>query len=479
MSRAMPCRTAVSRRSLLASGLAAAAGAALPWRASRSEAGGQLRLTPRPGVARLFGAGGPQTQVWCYNGAVPGPEIRLGQGERLRVLVENGLPQDTTVHWHGLRIPHAMDGVPELTQPPIRPGETFAYDFDLPDAGTFWYHPHVRSSEQQGRGLYGVLVVEEAVPPAVDRDVVWVVDDWRLTEDGAIAEPFDHFHDLSHDGRLGNVATLNGLDGAEFAVRAGERLRLRIVNTANARVFALRLEGHRPRVIAFDGQPVQPHEPPAGRLVVPPAGRVDVILDLEGEPGRRYAVTDDFYPRQSYRYLELVYDPAAPLRSSPLDAPVALAPNPIPEPRLAEAQRHDMILAGGAMSGLRSAILDGQSLDLRTLAGRGKVWAVNGIAAHGPVMDPLFTFQLGRSQVIAMRNETAFPHPMHLHGHSFRLLTRNGQPVPAAPWLDTVLLLPEDRVEVAFVADNPGDWLFHCHVLEHMAAGMSAVVRVA
>jgi FtsP/CotA-like multicopper oxidase with cupredoxin domain len=128
---------------------------------------------------------------------------------------------------------------------------------------------------------------------------------------------------------------------------------------------------------------------------------------------------------------------------------------------------------------MRSAILDGQALDIRTLAGRGKVWAMNGVAAHGHVMDPLFNFQLGRTQLVSIRNDTAFPHPMHLHGHSFRLLARNGKPVPATPWLDTVLLLPEERVEVAFVADNPGDWLFHCHVLEHMQAGMSAVVRVA
>ncbi|MDX1576250.1 MAG: multicopper oxidase family protein, partial [Kiloniellales bacterium] len=432
--------TAIARRSLLVSGLAAAAGAVLPLRAVRGGSGDWLRLVPRPGLARFFGEGGPQTQTWCYNGAVPGPEIRLRQGERLRVLVENELPQDTTVHWHGLRLPNAMDGVPDLTQPPIPPGAAFAYEFDLPDAGTFWYHPHVRSTEQQGRGLYGVLVVEEVAPPVVDREAVWVVDDWRLTEDGAIAEPFDHPHDLSHDGRLGNVATLNGLDSGEFAVRAGERLRLRIVNTANARVFALRFEGHRPVVIAFDGQPVQPHEPPEDRLVVPPAGRVDVILDMEGEPGGRYAVMDDFYARRSYRYLDLVYDQAAPLRRSPLDAPVALAPNPIPEPQLAEAARHEMVLAGGAMGSLRSAILDGKSLDLRALAGRGKVWAVNGVAAHGHVMEPLFTFQLGRTQLVSIGNDTAFPHPMHLHGHSFRLLTRNGRPVPGTPWLDTVLL---------------------------------------
>jgi FtsP/CotA-like multicopper oxidase with cupredoxin domain len=463
----------------LGSGLAAAFAAMFPLRVGQSHAKDQLYLRPRPSMANFFGSGGPQTAVWGYNDTVPGPEIRVRQGDMLRVVVENDLPQETTVHWHGLRIPNAMDGVPHLTQPPIQPGQQFRYAFEAPDAGTFWYHPHVRSSEQQGRGLYGVLVVEEAEPPVVDRDVTWVIDDWRLTEQGAISETFDHPHDLSHDGRLGNVATLNGLDSAAFAVRAGERLRLRIVNTANARIFALRFEAHRPLVIALDGQPATPHEPEDGRLVIPPAGRVDVILDMQGEPGGRYAVMDEFYPRRSYRYLDLVYDQAAPVRDSPLDAAAALAPNPIPEPSLADAQRHDIVLAGGAMGGMRSAILDGQALEIGELAGRGKVWALNGIAAHGHVMEPLFTFQLGRTQILSIRNQTAFPHPMHLHGHSFRLLSLNATPVSGTPWLDTVLLAADDRVEVAFVADNPGDWLFHCHVLEHMQAGMSAVVRVA
>lgn len=469
----------IGRRELLRTGLAVALGAALPLRLGDARASGWRRLRPRPGTANIFGDAGPGTPVWCYEGTVPGPEIRLRQGEWLRVEVENGLEQETTVHWHGLRIPNAMDGVPELTQPPIRPGQSFRYQFQVPDAGTFWYHPHVRGSEQQGRGLYGVLIVEERDPPPVDRDITWVIDDWRLDDDGAISESFDNAMDLSHGGRLGNVATLNGRDSSTFAVRAGERLRLRIVNTANARIFGLRFDGHEPLVIALDGQPAVPHAPPENRLVIPPAGRVDVIMDMTGEPGGRYAIIDDFDRRRGYRFLELVYDPGPPLRESLPGAVKPLAPNPIPEPVLARAKHHEVVLAGGAMGGMGSAILDGRALEMGELARRGKVWALNGIVAHGAVMEPLFVFERGRTQVLKIRNDTAFPHPMHLHGHSFRLLSRNGRPVPGRPWLDTVLVAAEDRVAVAFVADNPGDWLFHCHVLEHMQAGMSAVVRVA
>ena len=134
----------------------------------------------------------------------------------------------------------------------------------------------------------------------------------------------------------------------------------------------------------------------------------------------------------------MVYDQAAPVRDSPLDAAAALVPNPIPEPSLADAQRHDIVLAGGAMGGMRSAILDGQALEIGELAGRGKVWALNGIAAHGHVMEPLFTFQLGRTQILSIRNQTAFPHPMHLHGHSFRLLSLNATPLTAPSWTSPV-----------------------------------------
>ena len=120
-----------------------------------------MRLQAAPASVRLVPVPYGETAVWCYGGSVPGPEIRVRQGDRLRVVLANGLEEDTTVHWHGLRLPNAMDGVPLVTQPSVRPGETFTYEFDAVDAGTFWYHPHSNSIEQVARGLYGVLVIEE------------------------------------------------------------------------------------------------------------------------------------------------------------------------------------------------------------------------------------------------------------------------------------------------------------------------------
>ena len=186
-----------SRRSFLA----ASGGGSRRSTAGRGpvEAGpiAEYHLVARPGRTHLVGGSYPETAVWSYNGTVPGPEIRVRQGERLRITVENRLAEETTVHWHGLRVPNAMDGVPHLTQKPIAPGETFVYEFDVPDAGTYWYHPHQRSFEQVGRGLYGPLIVEEREPIQVDRDVTWVLDDWRLLPDAQISDDFGNFMDAA------------------------------------------------------------------------------------------------------------------------------------------------------------------------------------------------------------------------------------------------------------------------------------------
>ena len=326
---------------------AAAPGKAAPGAPPRVR---EFRLTPREASVPIVGDGYPDTVVWAYDGVVPGPEIRVRQGDRVRVVVENRLAEETTVHWHGLRVPNGMDGVPRLTQPPIAPGESFVYEFDALDAGTFWYHPHARSFEQVERGLAGALVVEEAEPAlAVDRDVTWVLDDWRLTRDAAVAGGFGGMMDASHAGRLGNTATINGRVPDAFPLRAGERLRLRLVNVANARVFGLEFQGHRPLVVALDGQPVEPHEPADGRVVLGPAQRVDLVLDATGGPGERFEVVDGFYARRRYRLVDLAYGGATPLRGAPPGPPAHLPPNPLPEPDLAGAVRHAVEFGGGMM----------------------------------------------------------------------------------------------------------------------------------
>lgn len=471
----------ISRRQAMLGATALAAGTMLP---DLALGGGVRTFVLNPGAARrnLAGAGYPDTDVWAYNGRVPGPTIRLKQGEPAKILVKNGLAEPTTVHWHGIRLPNAMDGVPHLTQAPIEPGGTFAYEFTPPDAGTYWYHSHFNSAEQIGRGLYGPLIVEEPDPPTVDRDLVWVLDDWRLGKDGAIAGDFANAMDLSHAGRIGNTVTINGERPEAVAVRAGERIRLRLVNAANARVFGLEFGPLAPVVVARDGHPVEPQAAESGRVVIAPAQRVDLILDMTGEPGDKVDVADSYYGQQrKFSVVALAYGPTA-LRERPLAPPRRLAANPLPEPDLGRAVRHKVILDGGMHGRMEGAVLDGKTLDLRALFRAGKMWAINGEVAggtghgrHGPAF---VAAKRGQTIVLEIENHSVWEHPMHLHGFAFRLLSRDGQAVPGRPWLDTVLIGSEGKAEIAFTADAPGDWLFHCHVLEHHLAGMGAVLRV-
>ena len=450
------------------------AGVAPPLRAQGHPRPGRHLLRAAPTRLALLGPANPQTDVWAYNGGVPGPVLRVRQGERLRVDVVNDLPEETTVHWHGLRLPNAMDGVPHLTQPPIAAGGgRFTYEFACPDAGTFWYHPHLRGNVQVEMGLAGALIVEEPERLAVDRDALWVLDDWRMQRDGQVTQDFGSMRDATHDGRIGNTVTINGALPGQVAVESGERIRLRLLNVANARIFALRFEGHAPTVIALDGMPCEPHAPAGERIVLGPGMRADVILDATGKPGERHRVIDDFFARQAYEVVTLAYDERKRRRPAPAGPVPSLAPNPVPEPDLAAAERQRIVFTGGMMGMMGG--MPGMG------GGPGAVWAINGHSSRESDHShaPLLTLARNRSCVLELVNDTAWWHPIHLHGHSFRIISRNGAADPQPRLVDTSLLPPRERAEIAFVADNPGDWMFHCHVLEHQASGMMATIRVA
>jgi FtsP/CotA-like multicopper oxidase with cupredoxin domain len=252
-------------------------------------------------------------------------------------------------------------------------------------------------------------------------------------------------------------------------------VRIRLINAALARIMALRFEGHRPIVVAIDGQPCDPHEPKDGQLLLGPAMRADIVLDMQGKPGRRYRVIDDYDEDLQYDLVHLAYGTAPPVRTPPLNTPVRLPRNPMPEPDLKAAERRELVLQGGMMGGGGMMGMGGMGM------GRA-AWAINGASMTGDGhagMPALTTLTLGRSYVISLRNDTAWSHPMHLHGHSFRVLRRNGAPVPFNQWADTVLIEPKQTVDIAFVADNPGDWMLHCHVTDHQTAGLMGILRIA
>lgn len=457
-------------------GAGVAAAGLLP-RSGRAEARRtEYNLTAAITRSPILGTSRPRTEVWSYNGSIPGPEIQVRQGKPVRIIVRNDLPESTTVHWHGIRLPNNMGGVPDLTQRPIAPGETFTYEFTPPDAGTFWYHSHSNSLQQLGRGLAGPLIVEEAEPYPVDRDIIWMLADWRLTPDAQIAPGFGNAMEAAMSGRVGNTVTVNGSVSRGEQVHAGERIRLRLINGALARIMALRFEGHRPVIIAVDGQPCEPHQPADGRVLLGPAMRIDIVLDLQGEPGRRYSIRDDFYEDLAYTVTHLNYNATSSARAMRDDSYAPLPDNPLHEPDLTRAERHQINLQGGMMGGGMMSGMGGLS-DMAHDAS----WSINGHSMTGDghaYMPPLLTLPRGGSIMLTMHNQTAWWHPMHLHGYSFKLLSRNGVSVPYNQWGDTVLLAPKDAVDVAFVADNPGEWMLHCHITDHQVSGMMSVLDV-
>jgi FtsP/CotA-like multicopper oxidase with cupredoxin domain len=439
-------------------------------------------LRARPGETRLRGSREAPTAIWGYEGIVPGPLLRVRQADELRVRLVNELEQPTVVHWHGLRLPNAMDGVPHLTQMPIAPGESFDYRFVAPDAGTFWYHSHFLSSEQLGRGLYGVLIVDEREAPPVDRDIVLVLDDWRLTNDGAIHPSFGNFHDAMMAGRLGQYITLNSEDTLDLAVKANERLRLRIVNAANARIFQFRIVNHAPRLMASDGQPRPPTVLNAP-LRLAPGSRADLFLDATLDPGARASLVVDDLRGGELEIGRLVYDGGARLRPTPLPEPAPLPDNPLP-PRMdfANALRLDVPLEGGGMAmmmGRRGGMgggMGGTGFQGHGLPQNQRFWALASLASTGHDGPPIFTVARGRTVVLTLPNRTAFAHAMHVHGHHFRILA--GEDTWDPYWLDTVIVDADRSIRIAFVADNPGKWMIHCHMLEHQETGMAAWFQV-
>ena len=412
--------------------------------------------------------------VWLYNQSSPGPEIRVKQGERLNVTLANSLENPTSIHWHGIRIENGMDGVPDLTQKKVMPGERFDYSFVTPDAGTYWYHSHVSSSEQVGRGLYGALIVDETESYPVDREVTLVIDDWRINEAGVIDPSFRNLHDISHAGRLGNWMTVNGVNRPDLPVVAGERLRIRLLNVANARILTLQFDELMPWVIALDGQPYGPVRLADAKLTLAPGQRADLVIDIPGTSAKDYGL-NLLHSRGVLQLARMVVQSSQKRNFN--DDPGALPANPLAvDFDLENARTVELQMQGGAMGRMRTAVYRGESLEIRQLVNEGKAWALNGVSDRP--REPLFSVQRGRTVVIDMHNMNRWPHAMHVHGHHFRVIEANGENTDASPWRDTTLMYGHDRVRIAFVADNPGRWLLHCHMLEHAAGGMTTWFEV-
>ncbi|MGO4705480.1 multicopper oxidase family protein [Microvirga sp. 2MCAF38] len=426
-----------------------------PKNKDRPQADGPLHWRARPSPARIRPGAAGQAETWTFGGSAGGV-AKLKVGEELRLRLTNETPKPLSLHWHGVRGPNAMDGVGGLTQEPVAPGQSFDYRFTPPDSGTFLIRPCVPggSAEPAGRGLTGLLIVEESAPPEVDQDLLLLVDDWKLADDGALA-PFEPTASAQPSGRLGNVLTINRQAvPMKVETAPGSRIRLRLANACNARTMRLRFDGLKPYVIAVDSQPTDTFEPLRASLPFPPGTRYDVMMDLPAEAGATGTLI-----AQIGDGIALAQFTTAGEKRVELSTITPLSENKkLPtEIKLQNAIRKDVTIETSEAGSTR--------------------WTINGTPGTAK-MPPLASVPRGSPVVLALTNKTPFTQPFHLHGHVFRLLHAlddGWEPY----FLDTVQV-PENRtIRIAFVADNPGKWLLASTVMERFDAGLWTWVEVS
>lgn len=442
----------------------------------------EVRLVAEPGEIEV--APGRTYRTWFYNGQAPGPEIRIREGERIRVVLQNRLPEDTTIHWHGLPVPNAMDGVPAVTQRPVAPGGTFVYDFVARPAGTYMYHSHV--GLQLDRALTGALVIEERTPQVTfDRDYVVVLDDWLAGDptpaaarsESGMSGMGEMMRRMMGGGRgmMGGgqsgmmiqdaarpdyAALLVNGRGAQdppvFEARRGERVRFRLINLSSATTFRVALAGHRLTVTHTDGRPIEPVTVDA--LVIGMGERYDVLVDADNPGAWTLAAASLLGEPQPAR---AVFRYQGQRQAAPLAGDEALG---ITGGRLLELTDLVSVEDGPAAAGAPD-----RTFDLMLSWGMMMApdqWNIDG--QRYPDADSL-EIREGERVRVSMTNMSPIHHPMHLHGHFFRV----GRALK-----DTVMVPAHmGRMSFEFAADNPGDWFFHCHNLYHMEAGMARVFR--
>ena len=530
--------------------------------------GGSLDLRIHP-VAKSIGEG--TFRMLSYNGSIPGPTLRVQQGSEIFVNVTNETEMNTTVHWHGLRLENQYDGVPHDTQAPIPPGGKYTHRLSFPDAGLFWYHPHMREDYAQEMGLYGNVIVEPSDPtywPKVDREIVLTLDD-ILIEGDKIASFDPHHATFTAMGRFGNVLLTGGETDQEFEVNTGQVVRFYLTNTANTRVFKVAVPRARMKLVGSDGGRYE-RELWIDDVVIAPSERavVDVRFDTEGElalehitPERTYrlaaiSVSGSAEPSEAFiafdelrvndEMVEARTNAAAFLEAAPhktlalvaemdFDEPVGggaviyvcpmhsevtsqepgqcpkcgmklmpvtvaytcpmhpevISDEPghcpkcgmklMPTNAIPDGSEHSHAEMGhGHEHG--EAMADGvewedMMVDLnRTTTPENMRWKLVDRDSGKANADIDWSFEEGDQVKIRLVNEMESDHPMHhpfhIHGERFLVLSRDGVPDANLVWKDTVLVRTGEVVDILMDASNPGLWMAHCHIAEHMESGM-------
>ena len=496
----------VSRRAAILAGLAGSAGTASLLNAasnSRPRTGSPNFPDASDRQGALFAApmadqtlniesmtmspfGVPTTGI-AINGSMPGPEIRYTEGDMFRTTINNRLDTPTTLHWHGMVVPNYMDGVPKVTQYPLPAGRSMFIEYPIVQSGTYWYHSHYQLQEQMG--LSGALVIEEKRPEHdYDHDVTISLTDWlNQSPDGMIPQlrgeepeteavqpptkgtytfpgdrPFEV--DINHSGFLMNGKTLK--DPWTMQVKVGDRIRIRLINGATSSFFQVGLEDHDLEIIAADGQPVVPVK--AGSIAIAVAERYDVLVTIR----KAGSFTLNAAGLGSVHKVAGVIHTANASKKVNTERAVFKGRTVGASDYSALKSPYPTLLGDGPIA-LHSLPLGGQM--------KKYLWSMGGeyfpaeYVTDGDATPVMVEF--GQRVRVRMKNDTRMYHPMHLHGHSFRVITDpNNWNQTHAPVKDTVAVAPGDTVDIEFLAENPGQWFFHCHNLFHAVTGMAREV---
>ena len=419
-----------------------------------------VEVTLEARISPLEIAPGVRTDAWTYNGGLPGPLIRARKGDRLIVHFANRLPQSSTVHWHGIQVPIEMDGVPGASQPPVEPGGTFIYDFVVPDAGLFWYHPHVMSAAQVGFGLYGPLLVADPDDPVkVADELVLVLSDIATDDKGRL-----HAADSGGVlgallGREGNHVLVNGRVRPTVTVRDGALQRWRIVNSAKSRYFELVLGDGQPfELIGVDGGHME-YSLKRWTIVLGPGERADVLVAPRLDGQDLTLITKPFnrgYGSTEYRSIEdlITFQPATMPRVAAANLPKVT--RDIPAMSADGATRIAIDLVMTKAQGVTGFALEG-----------GPFWRKSAVRAD-----------VGEKQLWTITNKAIWAHPIHLHGSFFQEVDEKGVPLSPRAWKDTIHVPVDATRRFLVKLDRPGSWMFHCHILDHAEVGLMSTVDV-
>lgn len=431
-----------------------------------------------------------------FNGTVPGPQIRVKLGDEVEITLKNELDEPTTIHWHGLPVPNNMDGIPGVTMNAVQPGKSFTYKFKATVPGTYWYHSHQEGVVQVDKGLYGSFIVEDPKEKKADRDYTIVLDEWM--EDGEMDHSsvnmstmdmgsMDHSnmgsmnHSKMNMGSTGTgrmmsdaemmpmmytIFTANGKSGSSIeplTVKEGETVRIRLIN-AGFLSHPLYLQGHEFKIISSDGQPI--NNPPlvSGQLLnIAPGERYDIEF-VADNPGVWLLGEQSKNPGASTLTIPIVYE----------GAKGNYTPDNEQRPVINMTQYGE---AAKAQFSLNDKFDLEYTMDLNTATADGHfIYTINGKTF--PDTDPIKVKEGDLIKVKLINNSPEDLHPMHLHGHFFQVLSKNGQPISGSPLIkDTLNILPGEEYEIAFKADNTGNWMFHCHDLGHASSGMVTQVN--